>query len=79
MERITGYLIISFTTLTISLIIMLAHVAAKMDEFDGNYGRDLLGHIPPIIFLFLLIPIAVGAYLIDLGNKKDKNVKNKSE
>lgn len=72
MAKIAGYIVLSVTALTISVVIMIAQLAMKVD----GISRGLPGQIPPIVYVVLLIPIAIGVYLIDLGNKKDKEVKN---
>jgi hypothetical protein len=36
---------------------------SKVDEIDGNFG-GWFGQIPPIIYIFLIIPLLIGVALL---------------
>lgn len=67
MNRITGLLMIGFSFLTTAIILMLAQISSNVDEIDGNFG-SWFGQIPPVIFIFLIIPLLIGFALL---NTKD--------
>lgn len=67
MNRLAGLLLIGFSFLTTAIIFTLAQMSQNVDEIDGNYG-GWFGQIPPVVFIFLIIPLFIGGVLL---NKKD--------
>lgn len=68
-DRFAGFLLVGFSFLTAAIVFTLAEMSQNVDEIDGSYG-GMFGQIPPLVFLFLLIPLVIG---LTLTNKKDSN------
>ncbi|MFC4808624.1 hypothetical protein [Paenibacillus sp. GCM10023250] len=69
MNKLAGLLVYVFTFLTAAIIFTLAQLSQNVDEIDGTYG-GLFCQIPSGVYVFLLIPLFIGAYLL---NKKDSD------
>lgn len=69
MNRLFGFLLIGFSFLTAAVVYTLAEMSQNVDEIDGTYG-GMISQIPPLVFLFLLIPFVIG---LALTKKKDSD------
>ncbi len=71
MKKLLGIFIIVLSMLTISINIMLAQISMLIDKLQGGFWSNMFKYLPYYVWIFMIIPIFIGVYLIYKDYKKN--------